>query len=106
MVAHWLEAPRQGSIGHVMFQLLPETPALVIRPIASDDRAALAEAFDRLSHQSRYRRFLSPKPRLSSHELTYLTEVDLLNHEVMVALDGDGQIVGEARYATWEFDPY
>ena len=53
---------------------------LRVRPIAPADRDRLVEAFDALSERSRYHRFLGPKPRLSTRELRYLTEVDHVNH--------------------------
>ena len=47
-----------------------------------------------------YDRFLGPKPKLSSAELTYLTDVDHRTHEALAAVDpDDGSIVGVARYA-------
>jgi RimJ/RimL family protein N-acetyltransferase len=76
------------------------TAALVhVRPIDSRDRDAFSAWFGRLSDESRRRRFLGPKPRLSSRELTYLTEVDQVNHTALVAVDADGRLIGEARYA-------
>ena len=72
---------------------------VVIRPIAPEDRDALAAAFDRLSPESRYRRFFTPLPRLSSTQLDYLTRVDHHDHEALVAVDPatrDG--IGVARY--------
>jgi RimJ/RimL family protein N-acetyltransferase len=72
---------------------------LEIRPIAPDDKAGLATAFERLSDESRYRRFLSPHGRLSPAELRCLTEVDHHDHEALVALDAvTGEGVGVARY--------
>ena len=74
---------------------------LRVRPIAPADRDRLVEAFDALSERSRYHRFLGPKPRLSTRELRYLTEVDHVSHEALVAVDEtSGRIVGVARYAT------
>jgi GNAT superfamily N-acetyltransferase len=70
---------------------------LEIRPIAHDDEPALAGVFERLSEESRRRRFLAPKARLSSAELDYFTHVDHHDHEALVALDGP-EIVGVARY--------
>jgi nucleotide-binding universal stress UspA family protein len=70
-----------------------------IRPIEPDDRALLAEGFERLSPESRYRRFFGPMPHLSERYLDYLTRVDHHDHEALVAVDaatGDG--VGVARY--------
>ncbi|HXD65971.1 MAG TPA: GNAT family N-acetyltransferase [Solirubrobacteraceae bacterium] len=55
--------------------------------------------FDRLSPESRHRRFLSPKPTLGPRELTYLTEIDHCHHEAIAAIDErDGSILGTARY--------
>jgi GNAT superfamily N-acetyltransferase len=83
--------------------LHPPTPsgtdAIEIRPVAPEDRPALQAGFDRLSERSRYRRFLSPHPRLTDAELRYFTEVDHHDHEALVAIDatsGDG--IGIARY--------
>jgi RimJ/RimL family protein N-acetyltransferase len=79
----------------------PAGASLHIRPISVDDRERLAAAFDALSERSRQLRFLAPKPRLSSAELTYLTDVDHRTHEALVAIEpASGRIVGVARYAT------
>ena len=73
----------------------------MVRPIEAGDRLALAEAFARLSPESRMRRFLAPKPKLSGRELTYLTAIDHVTHEALAAVDARGQIVAVARYAAW-----
>ncbi|MEY2533984.1 MAG: hypothetical protein QOF29_1894 [bacterium] len=74
-------------------------PGVRIRPIGPHDRAALLAAFERLSPTSRYRRFLSPKPRLSEAELTFFTELDPSQHRAVVAeRPRAGEIVGVARY--------
>jgi acetyltransferase len=79
------------------------TAALVhVRPIDSQDRDAFSAWFGRLSDESRRRRFLGPKPKLSARELTYLTEVDQVSHTALVALDADGRLIADARYATNE----
>jgi RimJ/RimL family protein N-acetyltransferase len=77
---------------------LDKTTILAVRPIEATDRAALAAAFARLSPESRTRRFLGPKPKLSARELTDLTDVDHVTHDALVALDGEGQIIAVARY--------
>ena len=72
------------------------------RAIEPADRDALADGFARLSARSRYRRFLGPKHTLTARELTYLTEVDHVTHEAVVAFDEAGdRMVGVARYAAW-----
>jgi hypothetical protein len=45
----------------------------------------LVRMFDRLSADSRYRRFLSPKQRLESRELAYLTNLDYVDHDALAA---------------------
>ena len=72
---------------------------IAIRPISPDDKELLREGFDRLSPESRRRRFLTPATELSEEDLRYLTEVDHRRHEAMVAIDPEsGRIVGSARY--------
>jgi ribosomal protein S18 acetylase RimI-like enzyme len=69
-----------------------------VRPIRPEDRRPLAEAFARLSPESRYRRFFTPMNQLSEGTLTYLTDVDHRDHEALVAVSQDGGLVGVARY--------
>jgi len=77
-------------------------PHYSVRALGPDDRDALARTFSRMSPESRRRRFLGPKPKLSSRELTLLTDVDHVSHEALVAVDeSDGSIVGVARYNAW-----
>jgi RimJ/RimL family protein N-acetyltransferase len=68
----------------------------VIRPLALTDRRALGEAFERMSDESRYRRFLAATPRLSETQLRYLTDVDQRDHVALAAMNGS-RIVGVAR---------
>jgi ribosomal protein S18 acetylase RimI-like enzyme len=75
-----------------------------VRPIRPDDRQPLAEAFARLSPESRYRRFFTPMNQLSEGTLSYLTEVDHREHEALVALSEDGSLVAVARYVRAEPD--
>jgi nucleotide-binding universal stress UspA family protein len=79
---------------------LPDGSATAIRPIGPSDREALLAGFERLSPESRYRRFFTPMPTLSNRDLDYLTNVDHRDHEALVALDeaDGGGIVGVARY--------
>jgi GNAT superfamily N-acetyltransferase len=76
---------------------------ILMRPLRHDDRARLQAAFDRLSPDSRYRRFLSPMPRLSAAQLDHLTDVDHHDHEALVALDESGErLIGVARFVRIE----
>jgi RimJ/RimL family protein N-acetyltransferase len=86
-------------------QLRGGTKAL-IRPIQPDDRQRLKEGFESSSEKSRYNRFLSPLPKLTSRQLEYLTVVDHDHHEALIAVDPEtGQSFGTARYVRSEEDP-
>ncbi|MGZ6670893.1 MAG: N-acetyltransferase family protein [Solirubrobacteraceae bacterium] len=70
-----------------------------VRQIHSSDKELLLRGFERLSSESRYRRFLAPTPELSEAVVRYLTEVDHHDHEAIVALDEEsGEGIGVARY--------
>lgn len=73
---------------------------VIIRPIRSDDGPRLQAAYERLSPQSRYQRFLTSKPRLTQADTRYLVEVDGSDHVALVAtLSSDPeQIVGVGRF--------
>lgn len=68
-----------------------------IRPIHPDDKRVLADAFTRLSPQTRFNRFLVPSDRLSNTQLAYLTELDFHDHVAWGLLDGD-EPVSVARF--------
>jgi RimJ/RimL family protein N-acetyltransferase len=73
---------------------------LDVRSIGPADKDRVAALFTRLSPQSRYRRFLSPKRELTSRELRLLTDVDHVGHEALAVIDRhNGEIVAVARYA-------
>src|SRR3954453_4951106 len=84
---------------------LPGGERFMVRPIEADDKPGISDFFARLSEESRRRRFLSPKPKLSARDLVFLTEVDQRRHVAIVALDPAGAIVGVARYAAWADTP-
>lgn len=76
------------------------TPAL-IRPIQPGDKWRLREGLQLLSARSRFLRFHTPVQRLSEVQLRYLTEVDHVDHEALVALDPgalDQPGLGVGRY--------
>lgn len=78
----------------------------LIRPIEPGDRERLAEGFGSASPESIFMRFLSPLPRLSSSQLDYLTAVDHVRHEAVIAVDPEtGQSFGTARYVRSDEDP-
>lgn len=84
--------------------VLNDGASLELRTIRPSDKAALAEAFRRLSVQSRRQRFLSSKTELTEEELRSLTECDGENEYAVVAVmaersDVQTEIVGVARFS-------
>lgn len=77
---------------------------VTIRPIRPEDREALVAAHGRLSPESVRRRYLTAKPRLSGRELSYLTEVDGIDHVAYVAVNG-AEIVGVGRWVRLADEP-
>ena len=82
-----------------MLYTLPSGSRVLIRPIAADDKDKLARGLRQLSDESIRKRFLASKPRFTSAELRYLTEVDGFNHIALVAVleDDPDQLVAVAR---------
>jgi RimJ/RimL family protein N-acetyltransferase len=64
---------------------LPDGTQILIRPIEATDKLRLSVALSRLSREAIRARFLAAKPRLTSAELRYLTEVDGHDHIALVA---------------------
>jgi len=70
------------------------------------DAPLVADAFERLSDESRRLRFLGPKAKLSASELRYLTEVDGHRHEALSAIDPvSGRGVAIGRFVRDPDDP-
>jgi GNAT superfamily N-acetyltransferase len=90
-----------------MLVRLKDGTRVVIRAIRPSDRACLEGSHGRFSDESMRRRFLQPKPRLTSAELRYLTEVDGENHYALVAtpLDDLESVVAVARFVRLTDDP-
>jgi GNAT superfamily N-acetyltransferase len=66
----------------------------------------LRDGIERLGPRSRYRRFFTAAPSLSSAQLRYLTEIDHHAHEALLAIDPqtrDG--IGVARFVRSESEP-
>jgi N-acetylglutamate synthase-like GNAT family acetyltransferase len=78
--------------------ILNDGTELAVRPIGSADKAALQAAFQRMSPESRYRRFFAPLKELSERDLAYLTEIDHHDHEALAAIEPATGIVGVARF--------
>ena len=83
-----------------MTYTLKDGTEIHFRHIRPDDKENLETALQRLSPESRHKRFLAPKPRFSAAELRYLTEIDGFDHVAVVAVlpDDEDAIVGVGRF--------
>jgi RimJ/RimL family protein N-acetyltransferase len=103
--------PRAGKLAfglQPILTALPDGTPLLFRPIRADDKADLADAFERLSPRARYLRFLTAMRSLSEEQLRYLTEVDFRRHVAWVAVlpeQPDHPGVGVARWVRDAEDP-
>ena len=86
-------------------ELRDGTPVL-LRQIRAEDRDRLAEGLRRLSAPSRYLRFHADLEELTDRQLEYLTEVDHIDHEAIVALDLDAPEVPGVGVARYIRDPH
>jgi len=86
---------------------LPNGRRVTIRPIRADDGPRLSLAYDHLSPQTKYRRFLAVKPRLTEGDVRYLTSVDGSDHVALVAspVDDPKLIIAVARFVRLAEDP-
>jgi RimJ/RimL family protein N-acetyltransferase len=84
-----------------------ENGAYIAREIRPDDKRRLEEGLAKLSSETVYRRFLSPKPSFSSSELRYLTEVDGHDHFALAVLPlvRPDMIVAVGRFVRLREDP-
>jgi GNAT superfamily N-acetyltransferase len=76
-----------------------------LRPIAPADAPVVAASFERLSEESRYRRFFTLQESLPPSQLAYLVNVDHQDHEAIIAIHpSTGDALGIARYIRSEED--
>jgi GNAT superfamily N-acetyltransferase len=68
---------------------LTDGTRVAIREIRPSDKRLLVEGLGRLSEETRRRRFLTAKPRFTSSELRYLTELDGRDHYALIAVLAD-----------------
>jgi acyl-CoA synthetase (NDP forming)/RimJ/RimL family protein N-acetyltransferase len=68
-----------------------------LRPIRPDDAGLLREFYARLSPESIYYRFFSPRPRLTDGEIAHFTTVDYDDRVALIATIG-GSMVAVVRY--------
>ncbi|HTE53454.1 MAG TPA: hypothetical protein VK698_21515, partial [Kofleriaceae bacterium] len=82
-------------------RVLEDGTVVHLRLIQPDDKALMLDAWERLSPESRYRRFFSAKTALTPDELRYLTELDHVSHlAIGASCERDGRTValGVARF--------
>ncbi|MFZ0088440.1 MAG: GNAT family N-acetyltransferase [Solirubrobacteraceae bacterium] len=81
---------------------------VTIRPIRPDDRERLQRSHQRLSPESRYRRFLAAKPDLTATDAGHLVDIDGRDHYALVATVAEGDdeaIVAVARFVRLPKEP-
>jgi RimJ/RimL family protein N-acetyltransferase len=85
---------------------LRDGSTVVVRPVRPEDRELFVAGFERMSGESRYRRFMSHKKKLSDQELDFFTRLDHDLHEAIGALDpATGEGAGVARMHRLAEDP-
>ena len=80
--------------------VLSDGATVHVRPIRPSDAEQFVAFHGRLSPESIYFRFFSPKPRLSDKEVERFTTVDFQDRVALVALLGD-EIIAVARFDRW-----
>jgi GNAT superfamily N-acetyltransferase len=81
--------------------LLDDGTRAQLRLVRPDDKQLMLDAWERLSPESRYRRFFAAKASLTDAELRYLTEVDNVDHVAIGATRrrrGKVEALGIARF--------
>ena len=79
---------------------------VLIGPLHPNDRDRFVEGIGRASPDSVYKRFMTPMPRLSDRQLSYLLGVDHRDHEALLAIDEEGgEAVGVGRFIRSEESP-
>jgi GNAT superfamily N-acetyltransferase len=77
--------------------LSPPTPAVTVRELLPADAELLDVVHAGLSDTSRYQRYQTPKPRLSSRDRAYLAATDGHSHVALLAFDEAGEPIASAR---------
>ena len=87
----------ENRVGDVV--RLRDGAEVLVRAVRPEDKPLFARGWERFGDESRYRRFMGAKRRLSTSELSFFTEIDHRDHEALGALDpSSGEGLGVARY--------
>ena len=78
--------------------ILRDGSAIVVRPLATGDVAAIASWFEGLGPETRHARFLGSVAVLDERTRSRLAQVDHRDHEALTAMTPGGAVVGIARY--------
>jgi GNAT superfamily N-acetyltransferase len=85
---------------------LPDGSEVVVRPVRPEDKPLFVAGWERLGEESRYRRFMGHKTRLTVRELDFFTDLDHVDHEAIGATAlRTGEGLGVARYMRREGRP-
>lgn len=88
--------------------VLDDGTRVIVRPIEPGDGDKLRAAFERLSPESRYRRFFTAMPRLTESMVHHLLDVDGVDRVAWAAIDADAEGepgIGVARYFRLDDEP-
>jgi RimJ/RimL family protein N-acetyltransferase len=100
------DKPVEEPAGEGAHVRLRDGAKVLVRPVRPDDRPLFVAGFERMSEESRYRRFFSHKKKLSERELDFFTNLDHRRHEAIGAIDeSTGEGIGVARMHVSEGDP-
>jgi acyl-CoA synthetase (NDP forming)/RimJ/RimL family protein N-acetyltransferase len=81
--------------------VLADGESAYLRPISPDDAPKLLAFHERQPRENLYRRFLSPKPTLTTEELEHFTNVDQ-HDRVALVVEAHGEFVAWASYERWK----
>jgi GNAT superfamily N-acetyltransferase len=77
-----------------------------VRPVRPEDKPLFLAGWEKFGEESRYRRFMGYKTRLSTRDLEFFTDLDHINHEAIGATAlRTGEGLGVARYMRLENRP-
>ncbi len=87
---------------------LKDGATALIRTVDPCDKKCISDGLTQLSARSRHMRFFTPINKFSESQLTYLTDVDNVNHVVIAATEiavEDPAGIGLARYIRLKQEP-
>lgn len=100
------DEPDEDPVAEGEHVRLRDGARVLVRPVRPEDRPLFVAGFERMSEESRYRRFLSHKKKLSERELDFFTNLDHRRHEAIGAIDeATGEGIGVARMHLSDRDP-